>query len=214
MTPTQLETAARNKYNAIGDSFYGQNEIFDLIYDACNQLARETLCIKATYSTSTVAAQQEYTKPTNTISIKRITYEGKKLKPINFREDDSITGLNQSVTDQGTPTYYFEWDDTIYLRPIPSGVGTLKIYSINAHDVITSTSTLSIPSEYHMNLVDYAVSEMCAKDQNFEMATWYSNKWEKFKLDCLRFEKKKLRGDSFASVQAEESLIEGYLGIV
>jgi hypothetical protein len=214
MTPTELETAARNKYNAIGDSFFGQSEIFDLLYDACNQIAREALAIKATYTTSTVVSQHEYTKPSNTISIKRVTYNGQKLKPITLREDDSITGLNQSTTAEGTPAYYYEWDGSIFLRPIPSEVGTLKIYSYNSHDVITSTSTISVPTEYHMNLVDYVVSEMCAKDQNFQMATWYANKWDRFKLDCIRFEKKKLRGDSFSAVQSEEAMIEGYLGIV
>lgn len=214
MTPTQLETAARNKYNAIGDSFFGQAEIFDLLFDACNQLARECLVIKSILTTSTVASQQEYTKPTNTISIKRITYEGKKLKPITMREDDSITGLDQSSTSEGTPSFYYEWDTSVFLRPIPSGVGTLKIFAYSSHDTITSSSTIDIPTEYHMNLVDYVVSEMCAKDQNFQMANWYLNKWQTFKVQCLAFEKKKIRGDSFAAVQCEEAMIEGYLGMV
>lgn len=214
MTPTQIETAARNKYNAIGDSFFSTSEILDLLFDACNQLSREALLIKRVYTTSTVASQQEYSKQTNTIALKRITYNGQKLKPITFREDDTLTGLNQSTTSEGTPAYYFEWDSSIFLRPIPSGVGTLKIYSINSHSAITSSSVLEIDEIYHMDLVNYLTSEMCAKDNNFKMADWYLKKWEKAKGDAMGFERKRLRGDSFATVQAEESMIEGYLGIV
>lgn len=214
MTPTEIETAARNKYNAIGDSFFSSQELMNLMWDACNQLASDCFLIKRTYSTSTVVGQQEYTKPTNTISIKRITYNGQKIKPITFREDDTLTGLDQSTTSQGTPAYYFEWDGSIYLRPIPGEVGTLNIYSLNMHSAITSTSTLEIDEIYHMSIVDYVVSEMAAKDSNFNMAKWYLERWENTKKKALSFEKKRLRGDSFATVQAEESMIEGYLGIV
>ena len=214
MTPTEIETAARNKYNAIGDSFFSQEEVLDLMLQACNELARDCFMIQATYTTSTVASQQEYSYPTNTIAIKRITYDGKKLKQITFREDDSITGLNQSTTATGTPQYYFVWNETISLRPIPSSVATLKIYSFNEHSAITTSSTLEIPSQFHMDIVDFIVSEMAAKDSNFTAAKYYSDRWEKKKLDAKRWVRKQFRGDSFSVVQDEDQMIEGYLGIV
>jgi hypothetical protein len=214
LTPTEISTAARNRYNAVGDSFFSDSELLLLMFDACNQLAKECGVIKRTYTTSTVASQHEYSKPTNTISLKRITYNGQKLKPITMRDDDAITGLNQSSTSEGTPAYYYEWDDSIFLRPIPAEVGTLKIFSQNSHQAISASSTLEVDEIYHMDIVHYIVSEMCAKDKNFEMARWYLEKWDKAKADCMAFERKKLRGDSFASVQAEESSIEGYMGIV
>lgn len=214
MTPTEIETAARNRYNSVGDSFFSQNEILDLMWDACLDMTRECNLIERVYTTSTVASQQEYSYPTSTISIKRITYDGKKLKPITMREDDAITGLNQSTTSEGTPQYYFVWNETIYLRPIPSSVATLKIFTYNEPSEITTTSTLEIPTQFHMDLVDYIVSEMAAKDSNLDIAKWYAEKWEKSKLDIKKWQRKRLRGDSFATVQDEEAMIEGYLGIV
>lgn len=214
MTPTELETAARNRYNSIGDSFFSQPEILDLIWDACLDMTRECNVIERVYTTSTVANQQEYSFPTSTISIKRITYDGKKLKPITFREDDTITGLNQSTTSTGTPQYYYQWNDTIYLRPIPTDVATLKIFTYNEPQVITTASVLEIPVQFHMDLLDYIVSEMAAKDSNFEAAQYYANKWEAAKMSIKKWQKKRLRGDSFATVQDEESMIEGWLGIV
>lgn len=214
MTPTQIETAARNRYNAISDSFWSQDEILNLLYGACLDLSRECLLIERSYTTSTVASQQEYAYPTSAIAIKRVSYDGKKLKPITMREDDSITGLNQSTTATATPQYYFIWNQTISLRPIPSSVGTLKIYTYNEPSAITITSTLEIPTQFHMDLVDYIVGEMAAKDLNFTAAQYYQAKWEKAKIAAKRWAKRKNRGDSFNVVQDEDMMIEGYLGIV
>lgn len=214
MTPTQIETTARNKYNAIGDNFFSQDEILTYMYEACVELARHAQMIETTYTTSTVASQQEYSYPTNTIAIKRITYDGKKLKPITFREDDSITGLNQSTTSTGTPQYYAIWNETIYLRPIPSAVASLKIFSYNEPSALTISSTLEIPTQFHMDIVNFIVSEMASKDLNYTAADRYLQKWEKAKIEARKWQRRKNRGDSFSTVQDEDMMVEGYLGIV
>ena len=214
MTPTQIEELSRNKYNAIGDSFFFQDEILGYMYEACLELARHAKMIERTYTTSTVASQQEYSYPTNTIAIKRITYDGKKLKPITFREDDAITGLNQSTTSAGTPQYYAIWNETIYLRPIPSSVATLKIFSYNEPSALTITSTLEIPTQFHMDIVNFIVSEMASKDLNYTAADRYLQKWERAKIEARKWQRIKNRGDSFSTVQDEDMMVEGYLGIV
>lgn len=208
MTPTQILTSAKQRYNAVGDSFWSDDELLGLLYDACLDMTRESLSIERTYSTSTVASQQEYAYPTDTISIKRITYEGRKLTQINMREDDRITGLNQSTTSTGTPAFYFIWNETISLRPIPSAVGTLKIYSYNEPAVLTISSTLEIPTQFHMDTVNYIVSEMASKDMNFKKAEYYAAKWEKAKLNAKKFARKQKRGDAMAHVMAEENTYE------
>jgi hypothetical protein len=208
MTPTQILTAAKNRYNAIGDNFWSDDELLGLLYDACLDLTRESFLIERTYSTSTVASQQEYAYPTDTIAIKRITYDGKKLIPITLREDDQITGLDQDTTSTGDPTYYFIWNETISLRPIPSTVGTLKIYSYNEPAELLISSTLEIPTQFHMDTVNYIVSEMAAKDKSFNHAKWYLDKWEKTKLRAKAFARKQKRGDAMAHVQDEESNYE------
>ena len=134
--------------------------------------------IERVYTTPTVAIQQEYSYPTNTVAIKRITYQGKKLQLITMREDDAVTGLNQSTTNEGTPQYYFIWNKTIYLRPIPDSVGTIKIFSLNVPDVVLTTSTIEIPTEFHMSLVDYILQRMCLKDKDYQGATMYENRWK------------------------------------
>lgn len=205
MTPDEIETAARNQYNASGDTNWSSSEIYNLIWAACIELTRDCgLVIERVYSTTTVAGTQDYSFPTQTLSIKRVTYDGKKLAPYTMRDDDSITLTNQATTDTGEPTYYYEWDRTISLRPIPDDAKTLKIYSINYPQAITTTSTLEVPVFTHMMLVDYVVSRMAAKDMNFETAGFHSNLWENHKALLTRKIRSMKRGDAFSVVQAEE----------
>lgn len=206
MTPAQVLLAARNKYNAIGDSFWSDSELLDLLYEACLDLTKEEpKLIEATYTTSSVALQQEYAYPTNTILIKRITYNGRKLELLTFTEDDEITGFNQDTTSTGSPQYYFVWNETISLRPVPdTSSDTIKIYSNNEPATLTIGSSIEIPTLFHMDLVNFIVSGMAAKDSNANMAIYYEKKWERSVLRAKKWVQKRKRGDSFSVVQDEE----------
>jgi len=218
MTPAELETHARRRYNASGDTFFSQEEILSYLYHACLNMAREALVIERTYTTTTVAGTQEYSYPTNTISIKRVTYNGSKLQPITFREDDALTGYNQGTSTQGTPQYYAIWNETLYLRPIPDSAVTLKVFSYSEPQSISITSTLEVPSLFHMDLLDFVNAEMAAKDENWRKADYYMDQWMNNPLKGLqaakRWSQKKKRGDSFAGVQDEERLGVSILGMV
>jgi hypothetical protein len=209
-----IEEAARAQYNGTGDSFFSSVDFTRSIYQACLQLAREALCIEATYSTTTVAGTQEYALPTNTISVKRITYEGQKLQQVNMREDDSLTLQNSGSTTQGTPTYYFIWDDTIYLRPIPAAAGTLKIFSYNEPSEVTTSSTIEVPSEFHMDLVEYVLYRMYAKDKDLQMAQFHREHWETAMEKAKRWYRRRKRGDAMPVVQDEETLGVTSLGSI
>lgn len=205
MTPQEIEAAARNQYNAVGDSNWSSSEIYNLIYAACLELTRDCgIVIERTYTTTTVAGTSEYAMPTNCLSIKRVTYNGKKLAPYTFRDDDTITLANQAATDQGDPQYYTQWEDVIALRPVPDDAQTLKIYSINEPQSVSSSSTLEVPTFTHNMIVDYVVSRMAAKDMNFQTAQFHSQLWETHKQAITRKLRMMKRGDAFAVVQAEE----------
>ena len=42
MTPTEIMTRARTRYNAVGDKFFSDAELLDGIYEASMELAIET----------------------------------------------------------------------------------------------------------------------------------------------------------------------------
>ncbi len=214
MTPTELVTFARQSYNGVGDDFFVDNELYMHIQAAQNELAREALVIEQTYSTSGVVSQREYDYPTSTISIKRVTYNGVKLDPITFREDDATTNGNEETTQTGTPLYYAVFDKVLYLRPIPDTVYTLKIYSYNEAAAVSAVSVLDVPTHFHQSIADYLIWRMAAKDQNYQAAEYFRAKWEDTVKKAKIWSRKRLRGDGYASVQDVYSLPATYFGVI
>lgn len=216
MTPQQIEDAARRKYNSVGSSFYAQAEVWDLIYQAELEIARETKMLEGKdTSLTTTAGTQSFSYPTGVLEIKRIEVNGSKLKKIDFREDDALTLLNSTSTTRGTPLYYYDWAKTIYMRPLPdTSAQTIGIFYYKEPAIVTSASqTLEIPNLFHMCIVDYVVAEMAAKDTNFEMAKTYWEKWyDKHMPSMLKWTRKRRTGDAFNIVKTEEGLIGTHLG--
>lgn len=214
MTPGEVIEYARQRYNAVSDSFYSDSELYRYIWAAQMDLARFAWVIERVYTTTTVASQQEYAFPTNTIAIKRVTYDGIKLVPITFREDDSLTLSNQTTTATGAAQYYAIWNETIYLRPIPNDAKTLKIWSYSEPQEVSATSTLEVPTRYHLDLADFLNWKMAAKDQNYEAANYWRDAWRERVEQARRFRRRELRGDSFSAVQDLESLPVTVIGAV
>lgn len=214
MTPTDLVTYIRQRHNAVGDTFWSDQEILNLVWEACFQMAREAYAIEGTTTTATVAGTQTYAYPTSTIAIKRITWMGIKLQPISFREDDQLTGLNAATLVQGNPQYYALWNSYIYLRPIPSDVQTLQIFTYKEPVQITTSSTLEIPTQFHLDTVDYAVAIMNAKEKNFAAAQYWQARWDQKLARIKAWGRKRLRTDSFSAVQDMNSMNESFLGTI
>lgn len=212
MTLTQLETAARNKYNSVGDNFYSSAEIYDLIYEASQILATDALMIEKKSTASTVIGTRAYDYPTRCIAFKRIEYEGQKLMPIDSRDDDQLTLNNASSAEQGTPQYYFIWNGQIYLRPVPAAVGTITYYYYSEAKPVESGDTLEIPTLFHLDIVNFVVSELAAKDLNADIAAFYNGKWEKGLQKALQWKRRRTIGDSFKAVKDEEAIAYNILG--
>lgn len=213
MTPTELEDIARVRYNAVGDSFFPQDMIFNLMFNAQMELAVKAKAIERIYTTTSVASQQAYSYPDQTIMIKRVTFDGAKLSPINMREDDVLTLFDQATTATGTPTHYFIWNRQLYLRDIPATAGlTIRIFSYNKPQAVTSTSTLEVPEEFHFNMVDYILAHFFAKDKDLNMFRYYMDRWDNAVIDAKRYFSQRKRADSFGMVQDEDSLPRTILG--
>ncbi len=212
LTATDLIETARDKYNGTGDTFFDDNFLYRWLTEACNVMARRTNIIEAIDTQNTVADTQEYNYPQYAMSLKRVEYEGGKLQLITFREDDAITLSGQTGDATGTPVFYTDFDRTIYLRPVPSAVGELKVYYYSLHPDLIEGSTVLIPDEYQASLVDFVLANMYAKDKDFNAATFYETKFEKTLQEIIRQKQAKKRADKFASVQSEELLPSTVIG--
>jgi hypothetical protein len=206
MTPSEIETAARRQYNAVGSNFWSQAEIFDLIYFAQMDLARRAHVLQQTYETPTVISTADYSYPTNALGIKRITWYGRPLKNNEFKEDDMVTGYDASTVSTGDPRYYLTWNRTISLRPIPSSVQTLKIWTYDQPSVPTAISTLDVPLKYHPDIVDYCLGKMVVKDEKYDLSQYYLDRWEMHIKNAMRDVQKEKRNDSFAYVKDEDAV--------
>lgn len=210
MTPAQVETAARNRYNASTDNFFSQSEIFDLIYQAEQVLAVETDCIEGVdSSTSTVIGTQAYAFPTNFAAVTRVEWNGRRLVKIDMKEDDLVTALAANTTVTGDPTYYFIWNKTIYLREIPGSVQTLKVFGYKEPTALTTSplsSTLSVPSWHHTKLVNFVTAHIAGKDKDWDGYNTYMERWDQDVERARVFEKRRKRGDRMAYVKSEEQI--------
>lgn len=205
MTPSDLDTAVRQRYNAVGDPHFPSEMVYDLIYQAEMELAIETDCIERSYSTTSVADQREYAYPTAARKIRRIEYKGVMVHPARL-ERDPKTSTTEST---GTPTLYALWNDEIIFFPTPDTSGdTIKIYTYDEASEIAVNSTLATPAEYHLGIIDYLMSAFYAKDKDRNMSDYHLQKWERFKARVKQDVAKKKRGDKFAVVADEEEFIE------
>lgn len=213
MTPSQIVTLARQRYNAVDDDFWSDAELYGILYQGCCEMAAEGLVIEQTYTTTSVASQQEYAYPTYAINIKRITYDGRKLMPMTFREDDVLTALNAATTATGTPTSYAIWNKLLYLRPIPGTSSlTIKVFTNIEPATITATSTLEIPTYAQAGLCNLLLSEMSAKNKNYEGMSAYRQLWEADKKRALELQRRKKVGDGFQVVKNVDVLPQSVLG--
>ena len=215
MTPQQIEDAARRKYNSYSSSFYSSAEIWDLIYQAELEIARETRMLEGLTTTTTTASTQSYSFPTGVLELKRVEYDGQALTKIDFRDDDLLTFTNSNTTSEGTPSYYFVWNDTIYLRPIPdTSSKEIKIYYYKLPAIVTSASqTLEVPNLFHMSIADYVTAELAQKDGNNQVAQLYFDKWYNKHLPAMiKWSRRRRSSDQFAVVKDADTIGSG--GIV
>jgi len=198
MTPTQIENQARQMYNAVGDSFFPQDMILNIIYQAQLEMGVEVDFIEETFSTTSVAAQREYTYPDNTVSIKRIEYAGVKLNKVELKDDPKTSTTEAS----GTPDSYAIWNDVVILFPTPDTASdAIKMFTHQRASAVTTTSVLNIPAQYHMAIVDLILSVFFAKDKDRQMSIFHRNIWNeavrKAKMETAR----RKRTDRFAQVR-------------
>jgi hypothetical protein len=211
VTPTELEEYCRQRYNAIGDTMFSESEMLRYIWDAQMQLGKETWCIRDVYTTTTVASQQEYPFPTQTIAIKRLTVNGTEAESRSLEEVLDLT--SSTATPTGLTYIYAIWNEVLYLGPTPDDAYTLKIFSVNEPAEVTTSSTLEVPTRYQLDLADYVNEQMCIKDKNYVGAQVYAGKWAEKVMKAKAQERKILRGQQFSWVRDSDRDLDVWGGL-
>jgi len=214
MTPTQIETMARQQYNASQDNFYSPAELQNYMYMAQMEFCKYTGMLKGKFETTSVANQKEYDLPDYTISIKRLEYDGVKVSPIDMRENDDIEILNTATATTDQPAFYYQWNNSFYLSPTPNDAKTITAWVYKRPQPVTTTSVIEIPEEYHLDIVNFVTYKMAMKDENAVAAREYKAMWIQAMTEARKLERRKLRGDSFTSVKDVDRLAVTRFGTV
>lgn len=215
MTPSQIETAARRRLNAVSSDFWSSTEIIeDCLYFACLDVATRARCIEATSTASSVASTASYSKPTNAIEIKQITYDSQKLELLPEREYFSLN-LNGQTATVGRPQWYYLWGDNYILYPTPDQSSlSISIRSVNEPAAVTSGSTLEIPSQFHNRLVNGVCYYMLLKDVDDPRTPIFEARWIRDVQDCVDEWSRSKHADKMPRVRLEETLLTTDTGIV
>jgi hypothetical protein len=215
VTPLQIETAARRMLNAEGSTFWSSEEIIQsYLYFCCMELANEARCTENRYTTSSVASQQEYSVAALALEIRRVEYNGKGLQCITLEQYNTMVPPATGTLATGTPLYYWLFDEVMGLYPIPDSVKTIKIYTYDFPDALTSSSSLPIPVCYHPHLVTGVVSKMVTKELGHPMISLYGEKWEIAKAEVAKREKWRRWRSSSRLTQREEDLSTTQWGVI
>ena len=209
MTPSELNTFIRERYNAVGDSFFSDAFIYNGLFQAQQELALECEVIERTYVTTSVAGQREYSYPSTAQSIRRVEYKGVKLIPVDYIHDPK-TSLTEPT---GTPGNYAIWAQEVVLFPTPSvSDDQIKIFTFDRPSQVSVTSVLDVPEKYHLSLTDFVIYIMYAKEQNDRMAQYHLRLWEAAKLRIRKERARALNSDQFAVVE-DWNFIPSHVGM-
>jgi hypothetical protein len=175
MTPSQVLDMVRNQLNESQADFYGEQELYDYMWNAEQLAAQKTGCSLTTTTDTTVVAQREYTRPSNCLRIERLTWYNTKMKKITLTDVDAVeqTGYGHQGLS-GQPVYYYEFGNTIGFSPIPSEAQTIVYYYVQEPTRLTAASSnFTIPDEYGHYLADYVLYRAYLKDQLMQEADRY-----------------------------------------
>lgn len=194
LSVTDIMTRARQRYNAVGDDFFSDQMLRDLIFDAQSILAKEGWVIEKTFTTPSIAETREYSYPVTTLAIKEIRYDNLKIDKVKLRDDPKTN----STDPTGKPNQYSLWNDTIILYPTPSTSDEtiqIRVYAYPS-DITSNTTAIEVPEEYKEDLINFILKWMALKDQNTPLADRYEKDWDGAVLRAKKQRKKRLRSDS------------------
>ena len=120
LTVAEISTRVKRQF---GDDYGAQitdDDILRWINDAMRDIALRNNLLQIKAATAVVDGQQDYTLPSNLLTLAAIRFGTTKLQALNPQEADEFVAEN---TGEGTPQFYSVWGSTISLYPIPDAAG-------------------------------------------------------------------------------------------
>lgn len=198
ITLSQINDLIRQRYDAIGDNFFSDDFLYKALWQAEGILAKEGWIIENTYTTTSVASTREYAFPTNALAVREVRYKNDKIRKIPLAYDPK----SDASEPTGTPTDYAIWDGILFLFPTPAvSADTIQVRVFEYPQMLSASSSLNVPDEYQLDLVDYVLGQMALKDGNVQLYREYMAAWQQTVQRAVKNKARILRADRSAVVK-------------
>jgi hypothetical protein len=147
-------------------------DIIRWINDCAKEVAVQNDLGQTTAIQSSVIGQNLYTLQSDTLAIRSIYYDKKKLDFYARTEYDAYVNTVDPKEDQsGTPILYTRHVNDILLYPKPDAVKDIKVwYFQRPTQVVNTTDTLPFAEEYHLRIVEYCLQQAYQTDEDWDAA--------------------------------------------
>lgn len=208
-------TRVRRAINETTAAFWSDAEIYGYLSEGERLLAGRLGGVQASTSHTSVTDTSAYTKPDGCLRIDRVTWDGQKLKRIQFRDRDYVDGTVYGSTIQsGKPDSYVEWGTQITLYPVPDDAKTLQYLFRKIPTRITNATAFTIQEETLQEMLpDYAIWNCSLKDGELNRADRHRNAWEKNFEAAYSIWSDRENQDGIHQVRDEDEYPGGSLGM-
>ena len=208
--------------------FWSDRALWHYCYDAQVELALDGDVIedRVTFTTTTTGTR-EYSLPTNTLRIKHLLYDAKKVQQIDQREFMRATNNDgASSTVQGTPLYYYVFGTAggsgfLGFEPKPDKAAAVVMFRSKLPPTgpgsYTSSTELEVPYEYGHFLQEYVLWKAWSKEHSPEgvrLAQFHRQMWVESVQRVQRMQREKFSGDRFKAVKDADNMFNTGFGMI
>lgn len=152
------------------------DDIVRWINDGQMEIARLNHLLEQKATADVIAAQDAYAYPVDCLEIWALRHDNRKLRGLSMQQaDEYITNAEDSHNyQQGIPTVYWAWEETLYLYPVPDSpiVGGLTMYySKVPAQVVADVDIPELPVKYHPKIVDYCLKQAYELDEDYNASS-------------------------------------------
>jgi len=221
MTPAQILETIRNQVYESTAAFYSDAEIYSYLWQAEQEIAELVKCTEArtAVAATSVTGTEYYDLASDVAIVTRVTWDGLKLKKIDYRDRDAVDYTQYGSTlSSGNPYMFYQWGNKIGLYPVPDSAKSIGLHYYKIPDqLVTGTSgstAFTIPSMFARYLPDYALYRMYAKDQDDGRANFHRQQWEANLTRAHQFWAQRLGDDHLYVVKDTDNYPETELGMI
>jgi len=172
-----IRSRVRSLVNEESTSIFLPDTILNrFINEAERDIATKTGCLESVDSGTTSSGSRT------------VAFSGYKVKYVEYVGANGPIGLQRitlkhlghaQVTDT-TPQYWAQWGTNLIIEPLPPATPytlTLYVSDFPAGDMAADTDEPSIPSEYHEDIIQFALFRTLLRDRKWQLASYVYNKY-------------------------------------